>query len=102
MKTRPAKPTFSKRTGDPFSDWARPVIWHLLETQDRTQVDLAACIGVSPKHLNQMLHGLVGINPATGERIFRSLGYSVVFGITPAQATPSPSGGDGGGGEGRG
>lgn len=67
---------------DPLSTWLRPVLWRLLDDSDVTQVALAEEVGISPKHLNQMLQGVVGIGSTMAARLLAAFGYQLAIGMT--------------------
>ena len=67
---------------DPLSTWLRPVLWRLLDSNDVTQVALAKEVSISPKHLNQMLQGGIGIGAAMAARLLAAFDYQLVIGMT--------------------
>lgn len=77
---------------DPLSVWLRPVLRRLLDSNGVRQVGLAEEVGISPKHLNQMLQGVIGISPEMAERLLAAFGYQLVIGMTALceveEATP--------------
>jgi hypothetical protein len=81
---RPASPRGIAPLGqDPLSVWLRTTLWHLLTVQDHTQAWLANEVGITPKHLNQMLQGKVGISADLGSRMLAALGYELVLAMRP-------------------
>jgi HTH-type transcriptional regulator/antitoxin HigA len=54
------------------TDYATPpgeILQDLMEEQGLTQRDLARRADLSPKHVNQLLHGLVSLSPAVAQRL---------------------------------
>lgn len=55
-----------------------------LVLDDQTQADVAARVGVSPKHLNQVLNGRSGLSWKLAERIVAACGQQLVVFTVPA------------------
>jgi HTH-type transcriptional regulator / antitoxin HigA len=64
------------------TDYAVPpgeTLQELLEERDMSQRDLARRTGLSPRHVNKLLHGLVPLSADVAVRLERLTGTSALF-----------------------
>lgn len=66
------------------ADLFRSAIQQALDEDGLTQVALAEKVGISPKHLNQILRGHMDARPEIADRILAALGRRLVVALEAA------------------
>jgi transcriptional regulator with XRE-family HTH domain len=59
----------------------RQAVWTALTVREVTQAELARRVGITPKHVNQTLHGYAGLGLDLADRMLAALDCELVVGL---------------------
>lgn len=64
------------------------LVWAEIAAAGYRQQDMAETVGITPKHLSQMVNVKVGVNPDLLDRILAVCGRRLVLGTEPITTPP--------------